>query len=78
MIRRMLETANIPPKASYRTDEAAQILGLSVQTVYTMMDQYPPEGLRWYRVTAQRRIPFPALVDWMDGRLKESATQDAD
>lgn len=72
MIRRMLETANIPPKASYRTDEAARVLGLSARTVYTMMEQYPPEGLRWYRVTAQRRIPFPALVDWMDSRLNEA------
>lgn len=72
-LRARIRAAGLRPQSDYTTGEAARILGTSRETVRRMVDRWePPEvpgrhpaGLFARRLRSHRRIPHPALADWL-------------
>ena len=69
-LRKMLEIAGIPVKASYDPGEVRRILGISRATWYRMVgrfepDRVDPSAIDAYTLRRHHRVSHQELVEWL-------------
>ena len=76
----MLQRNSLPVKSAYSREEVTQILQISDDTFYRCCEAWEPldrrgrdkKGLRTYRISTHYRVPFCAIVQWLDDNLVDA------